>query len=220
MAGQAQHNLAIEAASRRGAIALGRGGRWLAEAGLPIKRRHNIELIPAIDALLAGHGLGPADLAEVYVSLGPGSFTGLRIALATAKMLALSRGVRVVGVPTLEALRLEHPEAMVCLNVKRGSAWSAGPGFEAALRTLDAIEAAGLPVVGEAMDGAAEPRFSVRRVWELGRARAKASAFDEPATLTPLYIREPEAVTLWNEKEQVKEQESVRPGAQEFRTAP
>ncbi len=70
------------------------------------------------------------------------------------------------------------------------------------------------------MPGAAEPRFSVRRVWELGRARAEASDFDEPATLTPLYIREPEAVTLWDEKERVKEQESSRAGEQGIQAGP
>ncbi len=200
MRGAAPYNLAIETASRRGVIALGRGDRLLEAAELPVKRRHNIELIPAIASLCEKHGVAPAQLGEVYVSLGPGSFTGLRIALATVKMLALAHGCRVVGVPTLEALCREHPEAMVCLNVKRGSAWSAGPGHEPALRSLEEIEAAGLPIVSEAIEGAAAPRFNVEQVWALGRVRAKTGARDEPATLSPRYIREPEAVTLWNQR--------------------
>lgn len=200
MADAAPYNLAIETASRAGRIALGRADDLLATADLPAARRHNVELIPAIDRLLADHGLGAADLAEVYLSLGPGSFTGLRIAVTTVKMLALARSLKVVGVPTLDALRRSHPDAMVCLHVKRGSAWSAGPGHEPALRSLEQVAAAGLPVVAEAVEGAIEPAFDVQAVWALGRAASAAGRFDDPATLCPLYIREPEAVTLWNQR--------------------
>jgi len=200
MRGEVSWNLAIETAARRGVIALGRDDDLLELAELPVKRRHNIELIPAIAALCEKHGVTAAQLAEVYVSLGPGSFTGLRIALATVKMLALVHGTRVVGVPTLDALCRRHPGALVCLNVKRGGAWSAGPGHEPALRTLAQIEATGLPIVSEAIDGATPPVFSVEPVRAIGRQRAAAGAFDDPATLSPRYIREPEAVTLWNQR--------------------
>jgi len=219
MRGEADFNLAIEAAARRGAVALGRGDELLETAELPVKRRHGVELMPAIAGLCDAYGMFSEQLGQVYVSLGPGSFTGLRIALATVKMLALCRGTAVVGVPTLEALCRQHPEAMVCLNVKRGGAWSAGPGHEPALRTLAQIHAAGLPIVSEAIDGAQPPLFNVAQVWSIGRARAKASDFDDPATLSPLYIREPEAVTLWNEKEQesrrTSDQENRKTGEQE-----
>ena len=199
---EAAYNLAIETASREGVIALGRGDELLARAELPQQRRHNIELTPTIDRLCADHGIGASGLAEAYVSLGPGSFTGLRIAVATVKMLALTTGLRVVGVPTIEALRAAYPDAGVCLHIKRGSAWSAGPGLEPALRPLEALRATGRPIVGEKIEGAALPVFEVEPVWRIGRQRAAAGAFDDPADLTPLYIREPEAVTLWNEKEQ------------------
>ncbi len=206
------YNLAIETASRAGMIALGHGDELLATAALPVSRRHNIELTPAMDRLCAEHGVTPNQLGEVYVSLGPGSFTGLRIALATVKMLALAGGVKVVGVPTIEALRQQHPDAMVCLNVKRGSAWSAGPGYEPALRTINAVLATGLPIVGEAIEGVPRPVFNVEYVWRLGREQANAKRFDDPTNLSPLYIREPEAVTLWRNKEQEnkrsREQES------------
>ncbi len=193
-------NLSIETASREGVIALGRGDELLEVAALPTGRRHNIELTPGIAALCGAHGLGPAQLAEVYLSLGPGSFTGLRIAVATVKMLALVHGTRVVGVPTLDALRLRFPDAMVCLHIKRGSAWCAGPGFEPALRSLESISASGLPVVGEMIAGAEPPVFGVEPVRQIGRRLAVAGRFDDPAALAPLYIREPEAVTLWDQR--------------------
>jgi len=62
--------------------------------------------------------------------------------------------------------------------------------------------ATGLPIVGQKIDGATEPAFAVEPVWRIGRRRAAAGGFDDPATLSPLYIREPEAVTLWNQREQ------------------
>ena len=187
------HNLAIETSGRTGAIALGRGDELLAVVDLPQQRRHTLELMPTIDRLCREHGVGACDLGEVCVSLGPGSFTGLRVALATVKMLALAGGVRVVGIPSIDALRLEHPEAMVLLNIKRGSAYCAGPGFPPALRPLGEIEAIGLPTVSDVTPG-------VETVWRLGCQRAAAGDFDDPATLVPAYIREPEAVTLWNER--------------------
>jgi len=199
----ADPTLAIETASRHGEVALARGDKLIEVATVPRQRRHGVELMPAIAGLCGRHGVTPAALRAVIVSLGPGSFTGLRIAVATAKMLAMANETRVVGVPTIEALRLTHPGAMVCLNVKRDTAWSAGPvgrGIEPALRTLDDIRSAGLPVVGEAMDGVDPPRFSAEAVWRVGRDRIAGGASDDPATLAPLYIREPEAVTLWRER--------------------
>lgn len=204
----AQHNLAIETSSRRGRLALGRGDDLVATADLPDKRRHNLDLVPTIDTLLRDRGLKPADLAELYVSLGPGSFTGLRIALATAKMLALTLDVKLVGVPTLDVLCAQHPDSMVCLNVKRDTAWSApGTGVPAsqvdptaALRPLDEIRATGLPLVADTLDDATPAQPDVEVLWKLGRAAAAANRYDDPLALAPLYIREPEAVTLWDQR--------------------
>jgi tRNA threonylcarbamoyl adenosine modification protein YeaZ len=56
-----------------------------------------------IDAVLAEADVRLADLARIAVSIGPGSFTGLRIGLSVAKGLALATGIPLVGVPTLEA---------------------------------------------------------------------------------------------------------------------
>ena len=192
--------LAIDTSTGDGRIALGRGDALLETRPLPTRRRHNLELVPTLDALLADHGHSPRDLGELYLSLGPGSFTGLRIALATAKMLALTLRVKLVGVPTLDVLREQHPDAMVCLNVKRETAWSAGPGYDPALRPLDEIRATRLPLVADTLDGAAPARPDVAVLYRLGRSRAAANAYDDPLTLAPLYIREPEAVILWDER--------------------
>ena len=193
-------NLAIETSSRRGFVALGRGPEVLDTAELPAKRRHNLDLIPTVDELMGRHGLGAGDLAELYVSLGPGSFTGLRIAVATAKMLSLTRGVKLVGVPTLDVLRRQHPDAVVCLNVKRGTAWSAGPDLEPAFRELAELRRPGRPLVADTLDDALPAEPDVAVLHHLGHAAAQANRYDDPLTLAPLYLREPEAVTLWNQR--------------------
>src|SRR5205823_7265962 len=61
-------------------------------------------LLPAIDQLLALLELCPADLEGIAVSLGPGSFTGLRVGVTTAKTMAWALSLPVVGVATLEAV--------------------------------------------------------------------------------------------------------------------
>jgi len=97
-------NLAIETSGRHGSVSLGRGEDLLASRDLPEQRRHAIGLMPEIAGLCDEHGAAPADLGEVYVSVGPGSFTGLRVGVTVAKALAWARGARPVAVPTLDAI--------------------------------------------------------------------------------------------------------------------
>jgi tRNA threonylcarbamoyladenosine biosynthesis protein TsaB len=61
---------------------------------------HDDDLLPAIDRAFRAAGRSPDDLAAVAVSLGPGGYTSLRIAVAAAKMIALATGAKLVGVPT------------------------------------------------------------------------------------------------------------------------
>lgn len=86
--------LAIDTSTALGSVAVGRGDRLLAEVVVGVTVRHSEALLPAIDFALRSAGLKPADLGGVVVGGGPGSFTGVRVAGATAKGL-----VRVLGVP-------------------------------------------------------------------------------------------------------------------------
>lgn len=86
--------LALDTSTETGSVAVGRGGRLLAEATLSVGPGHSSALLPAVDWVVRAAGLAPGDLAAVVVGGGPGSFTGLRIAAATAKGM-----VRALGVP-------------------------------------------------------------------------------------------------------------------------
>ncbi len=88
----------------------------LGEITLNIAITHSERLLAAVDRLLADCGLAPADLEGLAVSVGPGSFTGLRVGLATVKGLAMALDLPIAPVPTLDALaaRLPFADAPVC----------------------------------------------------------------------------------------------------------
>lgn len=97
--------LVIDTATRRTTLALGDGPRLVVSRVREVGYRHGALLLELLDAALVEAGLRPADLAAIGVGTGPGSFTGLRVGLATAKTLAWSLGVPLVGVSTVDALR-------------------------------------------------------------------------------------------------------------------
>ena len=96
--------LAIDTATRTISLALHDGQRVVAESSWLTANHHTLELAPALAAMMARAGLSARDLRGVAVTLGPGSFTGLRIGLGVAKGLALAAGLALVGMPTLDVL--------------------------------------------------------------------------------------------------------------------
>ncbi|HEX42023.1 MAG TPA: tRNA (adenosine(37)-N6)-threonylcarbamoyltransferase complex dimerization subunit type 1 TsaB [Phycisphaerales bacterium] len=107
------HIIAIETSSRVGSAALARGGCLLEETTFSAPLRHSAELLPAVRKLLEKHHLGPGDVGQLHLSIGPGSFTGLRIAVAMAKAAALAGSVKIVTVDTLDVIAanvLEVPD--------------------------------------------------------------------------------------------------------------
>lgn len=113
----------------------------LAEVARDTGLAHGAEILSLVDACLERAGLALEDVSLIAVSSGPGSFTGLRVALATAKGLALAGDVPLVGVPTLEALAatvlpswstgspLGVPDGTVvvaCLDARKGEVYAAG----------------------------------------------------------------------------------------------
>ncbi len=94
--------LAIDTATRVASLALHDGGRLRVELTWETADHHTTELAPRIAGMLAQIRAGMQDLAGVAVSIGPGSFTGVRVGVAMAKSICLARGLPIVGVRTLD----------------------------------------------------------------------------------------------------------------------
>ncbi len=120
--------LAFETASEIGGIALAERGVLLGERVLGAgTRQHAAELLVALDALLAETGRALDRVESIALSIGPGSFTGLRIGLATALGLCFGSERTIVPVPTLAALSLQAGEArriVPMLDARRGQVYS------------------------------------------------------------------------------------------------
>ena len=103
--------LALETSTLAGGVALVDGERLVAEYLLDVSVTHSERLMAAVDRVLADARWAPRDLDGIAVSIGPGSFTGLRIGVSTAKGLAWALGVPVAAVPTLDAMAAAIPWA-------------------------------------------------------------------------------------------------------------
>jgi tRNA threonylcarbamoyladenosine biosynthesis protein TsaB len=124
--------LAIETAGQAGSLCVARGDAVVGRASLPGDTRHASGLHTAIDRLVRGQGWEPDGLDEVYVSAGPGSFTGARIGITVARTLAWATAATLVRVPTMDALARNAVEGelrprfvAVALDAKRRQIYGA-----------------------------------------------------------------------------------------------
>lgn len=212
------HNLAIETSGRAGSVALGCGDDLLATVALPEPRRHRVQLMPIIDQLCRDHHVTPAQIGEVYVSTGPGSFTGLRIGITTAKMLALAGDVKLVGVPSLQVVAqnvADRDGVLVCANMKGDTVYAQRfdhgiaanePRVDQLSQMLEGVTC----VVGNPLPAIARTNITIldkqhavadaAALWRLARKCAKAEQFTNPAELLPIYPRRSDAEQQWDER--------------------
>lgn len=101
--------LAIETTDKTGSLAAGENGSLLGFRSLPTDQRSAQSLVPTISDFLVELGWTVRDLECIAVGIGPGSFTGLRVGVATAKILAWSLSTQIIGVNTLEAMAVRIP---------------------------------------------------------------------------------------------------------------
>jgi len=194
--------LVLDTATRRPVVALATDeGSVLAERTWESKHRHGEELLARLDEALADASARRQELTSVVVGTGPGSFTGLRIGLATAKTIAYAMGIPIVGVSSTHALAL----AAVTANPALSEVTVALPAGAAdryvhrfSMRDGLPIETAqpelvATPVTPDEMDGeeisglgAALARFGATAL-----ARGETA---DPATLVPAYVALPRGI--------------------------
>ena len=121
--------LGIDTATWTASVGVVANGDVLGERSVGASLSHGLSLLPLIQGVLHDAGLQVAQLDGVAVSIGPGSFTGLRIGLSTAKGIAFAHGLPVVGVRTLLALAAvaNLDEGRVCpmLDARKGEVYAA-----------------------------------------------------------------------------------------------
>ena len=206
--------LAIDTSTRTSLVAVGQA-EPTATSVRHVGHRHGSHLLEQVDEALAAAAATIDDVAAVAVGTGPGSFTGLRVGLATAKSIAYALDLPLLGVPSSDALR------RAALAVAPGSAHVAIV-LPAGAHDHYLVRAGRDPVLvapgglEDALDG--DPALSVdmdpgtlgRAAAELGEAalaglaaallamaaeRLAAGELDEPAALVPAYVALPRGVS-------------------------
>ncbi len=110
--------LAVETSGRTGSVAVGIGDKIIDEIVFSGPMTHSTQLFPAAAALLKRIDRHITDLAHIYIAAGPGSFTGLRIAVTMAKMMALANGTKIVAADTMDVLTVNASEYIKDKKIK------------------------------------------------------------------------------------------------------
>jgi tRNA threonylcarbamoyladenosine biosynthesis protein TsaB len=121
--------LAIDTSSSVASVAIFKDEKLIAEYTTNYKKNHSERLVPMIADVMKDVEMKPKDMDVFAVSIGPGSFTGLRIGVATIKAMAHSLNKKVIGAPTLECAAYNVPfcNGIVCsvVNALRGEVFGA-----------------------------------------------------------------------------------------------
>lgn len=154
-------HLALDTATPLGSVAVGRAGRVRSEVATGVRARLAESLLPSIERAMADGGVTRAEVAGIVVGSGPGSFTGVRIAAATAKGLCRALGTPLLAYSSLAALAAgvacDDGPVWALLDARRGEVYAACYRFPALERLEVVVEprVVGLDVL--LADAALEP---------------------------------------------------------------
>ena len=224
--------LAIDTSTLVSSVAIATPGALIAELTLQARKTHSERLMSHIASLLQMAELDVKKLKAIAVSLGPGSFTGLRIGLATAKGLAYALKIPLIGVPTLTALAFSCPVAgsylAPMLDAQREKVyqavfeWQDGKLEEIIPARVIAFDEAYTEllkmskpcvILGEAakmyrekISSPAPPHITMPRAGSIAVLAQKMfqnGEFQDIFALEPLYIRRSEAEEIWERRNSV-----------------
>jgi tRNA threonylcarbamoyladenosine biosynthesis protein TsaB len=153
--------LAVETSCRTSSVALLRGEELLAEEQAAAGRSGAESLLPCVDAVLRRAGLALEAVEAFAISIGPGSFTGLRIGVATLKGFAFGTELPIAPVPTLAVLARAAPDTrdpvLALVDARRGEFYAAAYRFEGS-EGSEGLEGEGLePLPCEPAEGVYTP---------------------------------------------------------------
>jgi tRNA threonylcarbamoyladenosine biosynthesis protein TsaB len=190
--------LAFDTATDVATSALVRDGKVVGErASRPVR------VLEDAQALIADAGLEPVAVEAIAVGTGPGSYTGLRIGLVTARALSLSLGAPVAGVPTLDALAAGAPGAVPVIDGRRGEVFTLESGAPVVRKPEALVVESGRTYVGDGAvlyraeleaRGADVPGDADQRHIPWARhTAALARDFGPGDAAEPIYLRVPDA---------------------------
>jgi tRNA threonylcarbamoyladenosine biosynthesis protein TsaB len=177
----------------------------LVRDGEPIAERVSrpSSLMEDIDALVRDGGVEPGQLDAIAVGTGPGSFTGVRIGLATARALAFALELPAAGVSTLEMLAAGAPGAVPVIDAKRGEVFALVGSEPECAKPAELDLAAGMRCVGdgalryrailEDLGAVIPPDESDQHVPKARLLASLATDFGPAEAIEPLYLRLPDA---------------------------
>lgn len=144
--------LAIDTATQVSSVAVASEARLFAEITMQARLTHSETLLPHMEQVLKMANVKKEDLDGIVVSIGPGSFTGLRIGLAAAKAVCYALKLPLIGVPTLEAMAWHYPvpgvRIVTLLDAQKGNAYRQSFRFhEGLMEAQEEITVSSLPEV-------------------------------------------------------------------------
>ena len=193
--------LAIDTASSVSSVAVASEGKLQAEVTVEAGRTHSETLLSHIEGALSFAGVERSALRGVTVSIGPGSFTGLRIGLATAKAIAYGLDIPLVGISTLAALALAFPvpdvHTLALMDAQKGNVYAQEFAWETGTDGLTLREQRALAILPLA-EVIASLEGTAKSVLLLGDAMQKKTALALPANvrLAPIHARMPRAACV------------------------
>ena len=214
--------LGIETATRAASVAVIFNGKIVAEFLCESPQSFSETLLPQVEEVIKVAGAFE-NLDAVAVSIGPGSFTGLRIGLATAKALAYAWGIKIIGVPTLQALAYNFPASKVLplIDAQKNRAYcqlfdKKLPLSKLEVKPIDeAIAEAGrldgeIFLCGDVLHKIkiplppnvkiAPPNLKMPRASAVAICAEDLNVTNNVMNLEPLYIRRAEAEVLWEKR--------------------